>query len=131
MLVSLILIIAASVIPIKEFCPLAPSPIQHRELLGIGFRHGKSTNSTVDARSVARLIDMTTKHSNTIGWVYTDADGSDWVALKPYVRKDIYRWFSMDRFNLHRPNYATEPVGRIPLNLPPNVEVGSCYEAES
>jgi hypothetical protein len=122
--------IAATSFPNKEFCPLSPSPIGHRELLGVGFRNGKSSNKTVDARSVARLIDTTTKRSNTIGWVYTDADGTLWVVLKPYVRKDLYRWFAMDRFNLHRPDHATEPVGRIPLNLPPNVEVASCYENE-
>lgn len=122
--------IAVTSVPIQDFCPLAPSPIEHRQLLGIGYRNGKSTNKTVDARSVARLIDTTTKGGDTVGWVYTDADGTNWVVLKPYVRKDLYRWFSMDRFNLHRPNYATEPIGRVPLNLPPYVEVGSCHEDE-
>ena len=115
-----------------KFCPLDPAPKQHMDNIGIRVdRSGKLTNEALSAEVAARLVDTTIRAgNNTIGWLFLDERGTDYVILKPHVRQGVYAGFGMKTFNHHNPNTYTEAKVQSPLLMPFGVEVRSCTQTD-
>ncbi len=114
----------------KGFCPAASSPQRHMDNVGVAVKNGQMTDEALSAEVAARLID-TTEAGRTIGWLYIDEHGTDYIVLKPHVRRDVYNAFGMNWFNHYRPDTDTEVMAQLPyLRLPAGVEVRSCTQSD-
>ncbi len=71
-----------------------------------------------------RLVNVKTQKN--IGWAYLDEHGQAYVSLVPYVDRAIYHFFEMDKYNMYKPENATEATFQHDLRLPADIEIRSC-----
>ena len=114
-----------------KFCPLAPSPKHYTDNIGMRVNTAGQMTTPLSAEVAARLVDTRiTKSDNTIGWLYLDELGLNYVILKPYVSSETYVAFGMNGFNHYRPDTYTEAKVQAPLRLPKGIEIRSCTEPD-